>query len=519
LCVFRLSKQQIIMVLQWGTNSVRTFDTGAAAAAGGISTGTGALGGGGGTAGTFSFGATAPAPSLTTAFPSSSLGGTAATTAAAAPANTSAAVTAAAPFGFGAAPASAVPSFGTPAPSASFPGIGGGGMFGSPAPAPATASAFGFFGQSSSTSTTASPGLFGGSSTTTAASGFGAGFGQTQQQQQQQQPAAQAALQAHQNAEARQEEARVVAALTAIHRAYSGTAVCPDDGAAATADLDFAQPSSAPFTLIYYTDISPELRQQQWLQGMIVGGGGGGLGGSGQQEGGGAAAASMMVRPVVPPRPWQVSSRDWRAAAARNPDPATHMPAVLLGASALQSRISYQQESATKLTQQFQLVRDTLEALAQQSERLQREVANKVRHRHEQQRSRLLSVMRKVELVRSFQIPIQHGELQALERLANLHRELERTVQPTIRHLHDRAEQQQLQQQSGGRGENAAPISASLSLAQISDLENVLKNEFGPGIVRMQRALEKPVRDVALLKKRIEHAPLPALPPPPSLRR
>jgi hypothetical protein len=317
---------------------------------------------------------------------------------------------------------------------------------------------------------------------------------------------AQAALQAHRNAEARQEEARVIAALTSVHQAYAGTALAHDSGIEDPfqalpygTSTSSSSSNSAPFTLIYYTDASPELRQQQWLQGMVAGG---------QQP--------IRVRPVVPPRPPQASSRDWNVAVARNPDPSMYMPSALVGAAALQSRLSYQQESSTSLEAQFGLVRETLDTLARQSQ-LVRMRADKIAARRSSQQSRLLDLLRKVELVRCFRQPLQPGEVQALERLGTLNRELDRSVRPAVSELQDRAREQLLSRSSSGGTSTSTTILdyCSATPQQRQEWEVTLMARHGPSITRLQQALDRPSRELALLQQRIDRAPPAPVPVPP----
>jgi hypothetical protein len=517
-------------MVQWGANTVHTFDAASTTASSASS-----AGGGG-----FGFGGAPAASSYAAAAPTAGGGlfgsaGFSTGTATTAPPFGAAGAAASGPaptFGgtgpFGSSAAAAAPLFGggaaSPAP-AGFGGGGGGlfggtgtgtgGLFGSTGAAAAPGT--GLFGSPSSSFSTApgpSPGFgsFGGGGSSGGGGLFGGstagGLGAPA-------PAppilvpAQAALLALQNAEARQEEARVVAALTSVHQAYSGTAMVPEYGDAYAS----ARSSSAPFALIYYTDASPELRQQQWLQGMVVP-----PDRTGSEWGTMPNASAIM--PIVPPRPPQVSARDWNEAVARNPHPARYMPSALVGAAALQSRISYQQESANALGSHLDLVRETLGALVRQS-RLVQDRADKARARRDDQRFRLLDLMRKVEIVRCFRQPLQAGEVQALDRLGTLYRELDRTVRPAVSALQERAKEVSQQKKPTTRRNRPGAAVGSMSSQQIREWEATLRDGHGASLARLQQALDRPVRDLALLQRRVDRSPPAPIPAPPlaALRR
>ena len=289
---------------------------------------------------------------------------------------------------FGAAP-SAPLAFGSPSPAAST-GIFGSSapapsLFGSPTPAPG-GSIFG---------APASGGLFGApaspapSSTAFGFSTFGSTQQQPQQQQQQQfaqqQIPAQAALQAHLDASARQEEARVQQKLQHIQNSYTGASTATET-------------TSASFATILYNPLTREVQQQQWLQGMPLDG---------------------KPRPMAHPRPLQVSERDWDYALVRNPDYTQYMPIAVVGAEALQARLTYQQEMANQCQQQIQIIGDTHATV---SERFQDALVrvHQLQHKRDLLRKRLLAVMRKVEIARCYNMPLQTDEMQAMDALARL---------------------------------------------------------------------------------------------------
>jgi hypothetical protein len=313
----------------------------------------------------------------------------------------------AATFSFGAAsPAS---TFGTPAPTSTF-GTGAP-SFGSTAPAPQTAfnstttgynagfgmatPATGFaFGNPALANTgfgmqPPSTSLFGGGGGPFPAAPSSIPFGQPQQTQQ---PSvtAQAALQAHMDELARQEEARIIQAFQKIQNAYAGTDPATEE-------------KSAKFTTIVYNPLTPEMKNQQWLQGLGIDG---------------------KSRPVAPPRPPQICERDWNEAIVRNPDFSRFMPVPIVGAVALQLRLSYQQQMADMHTKILQELERNNRFLSNRSKDVRNQLEY-LKSKYNIQRKRLLAVIQKVELVRTFNQPLQTDEIKCMQRLGQLYRGVE----------------------------------------------------------------------------------------------
>lgn len=292
--------------------------------------------------------------------------------------------------------------FGTPAPSTGLFGVpsssvpGQGGLFGSlgsPAPAPGMV-----FGSAPST-------LFGAPAPTVSLFGALQPWQQQQQQMaqlQQTQIPAQAALQAHMDASARQEQFRVESALSQIHQQYIGTQPASD--------------KSSHFVSILYNQATSEYQQLQWLHGTWV------VPSSSSSLDPGHQA---MRRPVAPPRPPQVSERDWEKAVVRNPDHTHCMPAALVGAEALQGRLGSQQERANSIVDQLKDLEECREVIAERYERVQMQM-EAVQQRHMRQRHKLLDVMKRVEIFRCYNIPLQGDEIKAMHKVANIHEEVSR---------------------------------------------------------------------------------------------
>lgn len=335
-------------------------------------------------------------------------------------------------FGGAAAPNPA-PAFGTPAPAPSSGGLFGstpapasGSLFGAPSPAPG-GSLFGsspspggsLFGSNTPApapslfgtpapapggslfgAPAASGGLFGAPAPALGGSSlFGApapsAYGSNPPQPQ---IPAQAALQAHMDASARQEADRVRSKLGTLHMAYTG----------ATSTVPSRE--SNQFVTIVYNDLTPEQRQMQWVQGMGSGGNG-------------------MI--LAPPRPPQVSEAEWNKAVVNNPDPQNYMPVALVGGVALQARVSWQQDKAKELANNAITLRKSHETIHERASNAKQEINQKLTN-HKQLQKKLLQVMKRVELARCMNQPLQPDEFQAVQRLQNLLKQMEIQKQTLI---------------------------------------------------------------------------------------
>jgi hypothetical protein len=260
---------------------------------------------------------------------------------------------------FGAAPAGGGGLFGAPAPA-------GGGLFGAPAPAGG-----GLFG---------APAPAGGGMYGAAPPQYG------QQQQQMQQQPAQAALQAHMDASARQENERVTQAMQKLTTAYNGQ------------EMAASHKQSGHFCTVLYNPLTPAMRQQQWVHGMGVDG---------------------RVHPLAPEKPPQISSADWDLAVVRNPDGLQVMPAVLVGAEALQARLTSQQEQVGHVSTHVASIQASHEMMERRTVEAAQQL-DRIHRRHAAQCARLLQVMLRVELARCLNHPLQPDEVVAMERLKEL---------------------------------------------------------------------------------------------------
>ncbi|KAL3935621.1 MAG: hypothetical protein SGARI_002901, partial [Bacillariaceae sp.] len=196
---------------------------------------------------------------------------------------------------------------------------------------------------------------------------------------------AQAALQAHMDASARQESERVKAKLQKIFLTYSGQATIGE-----------GSDESSKFVAVTYNPMTPQEKQMQ-IMGRVTG--------------------SNQI--MIPPRPPQVSPKEWEQACMRNKDQENYVPVPLVGAAALQGRLSWQQQRADTLVAHAKSLQQTLEFLRNKEINTRKRLLEK-ELQYVTLRNRLMEVMRSVEVVRSMNKPLQSDEYKAVQRLQEL---------------------------------------------------------------------------------------------------
>jgi hypothetical protein len=268
------------------------------------------------------------------------------------------------------------------------------------------------------------------------------------------------------DASARQEAEKVRLALEALHCAYTGNVIPTTSGG--------SDNESSKFVTITYNDLTPAQRQLQWIHGM-------GTGGSGHL--------------MAPPKPPQVSDNDWKAAVVKNPDPQNYMPVALLGAVALQGRVSWQQSRATELASTASKLAENHELLQVRCARVRQDLESMTR-RHATLRKKLLDVMRSVELARCMNQQIQPDELHAMERLRMLLREVD-TTRDVFLSLHDKA-----------RSRPGGAASSSQGMTTIPDKAQLLAvfNHHREAITQLTSTAQRDLRDLNLIQNRVENS-------------
>jgi len=375
----------------------------------------------------------------------------------------------------GASPAPSSGSFsfggaGAPAPSA-FGGGGGGSLFGGSAPAPSGGGLFG--------APAPAPGGFLGfsSSTTGGTSLFGTPTAAPQQQQPPQpQIPAHAALQAHMDVSARNEQNRILQKMHKIHEAYT-------TGPTTDVNKDENTPSHC-FSTVLYNPATPQQRQFQ----------------AAMQSTGFRQEALLAAQPQPP----QISDSDWQLYCVRNPDPTRYVPFAVVGAENLAARaLSHQQQSVALGDRELAAIQQSAALVQQRAVTVQRQLAA-LRHKHEEQRKRLLQVMKHVEVARCFNMPLQRAELEAVERMRNLQRAVvEAQIVPAVARLADNASSSTtavttaLQHHHRHEDDDAVP-----SPQVQRDWMNVMK-EHRTKLTALTNAVQPDQRDLRLIRDRV----------------
>lgn len=231
-----------------------------------------------------------------------------------------------------------------------------------------------------------------------------------QQQPTQPQIPAHAALQAHMDVSARNEQNRILNRMHKIHEAYT-------TGPTTDVNKDDNTPSHCFSTVLY----NPATAQQQQFQAAM-------------QSTGFRQEALLAAQPQPP----QISDSDWQLHCVRNPDPTRYVPFAVVGAENLAARaLSHQQQSVALGDRELAAIQQSAELVQQRAVTVQRQLAA-LRHKHEEQRKRLLQVMKHVEVARCFNMPLQRAELDAVQRMRQLQRAVvEGQMVPAVARLAD----------------------------------------------------------------------------------
>lgn len=478
-------------MVTWGANTVHDLGGGGSAAA---STNQTAVGG-------FAFGTSTISNNTNTTLPSATNTTTTNTT------NTAATSTGGGLFGTTNPTPAAVPGlFGsstpTPAPPTITNASSGGGLFGSSSffgaatPAPLSSSG-GLFGTTPATTnnTNSNPSsLFGGSSslfgnTTNPSSGsslFGSPAPTFQQPQQlQQQPPqipAHAALQAHMNAYARNEEARVMQRMQTIYQTYTGTSVATDG-------------KSHCFSIPLYNPITEQQRQIQEAMSTIVM--------TTNQQG--FMVSSALV---APPKPPQICEEDWKLACIRNPDANHFIPTAVVGADSLLARAILHQQQCNTVQQHLTKIQEAMDHIQQRHGEMTR-LLESATEQHQKQCTRLLKIMKAVEVGRCFNIPLQPAEMEAFQRIRNLkYGIIEEQLVPEVLKLTNPQQQDQPPLSNNNKPErlllnhSETQSKISIPLEQQQMWMTILK-EHRSQLGTLTNAIQKEQEDLQLLHDRV----------------
>ena len=276
------------------------------------------------------------------------------------------------------------------------------------------------------------------------------------------------------DASARQEKARVEGALSTLHQQYVGTHPASD--------------KSSHFVSILYNQATPEYQQLQWLHGMWV------VQSSGDQ------GQQATRRPVAPPRPPQVSERDWEQAVVRNPDHTHCMPVALVGAEALQGRLGSQQERANSIAEQRKALEDCRDVIQQRYESVKAQI-HAAQQRHIRQRQKLLDIMQRVEIFRCYNNSLQPDEIKAMHRATDLHHQVDGLS--SSMHALDLS----AKEKTAASGENAEEMGKLPNEAELKIVLTEHREELG----NLVASVKQDLRDLHLIQRRLADVTAPRI--------
>ena len=227
---------------------------------------------------------------------------------------------------------------------------------------------------------------------------------------------------------------------------------------------------------IVYNQMTPEQRQWQWTMMNATGG----------------------LRHPIPPTPTIVSEQDWIDMCVRNPDPDSYMPAAMMGADALQTRLASQQDRSQNLQKNLDTLQDAHTSLQAKRDRFESDVAS-LRTIHARLRQRLLDMMRKVELVRCRNLPIQADEAKLAQQLHLLSTQVAQMAQ-LMAQLHQQAQ-----------SASTRPSSARVALPDKAQLHQVL-TEHREALTKLSNAVQQDANDLSLLQQKVVYGRVPQAP-------
>jgi septation ring formation regulator EzrA len=165
----------------------------------------------------------------------------------------------------------------------------------------------------------------------------------------------------------------------------------------------------------------------------------------------------------------------------------------MIGAEALQARLGWQQDRSQQLAKGLEQLKHAHQALTDQTERYKQSLALLQRN-HAGLRQRLLDLMKKVELVRCMNIPMQPDEVKLAQRLVGLSKQV------------DEVNKMMASQQS-----KTIPVLQPHAV-EIPNREALFQIFQGQrhNLVELSTVVQKDRRDVKLLQERLQrqHTPL-----------
>jgi len=295
---------------------------------------------------------------------------------------------------------------------------------------------------------------------------------------------AQAALQAQMQAQQQQEIARIEFALSKIHKAYSSV---PSDNNNIHSQTPNNTANETPFQQILYDPIEQHPHIFHHL--------------------------STSATKAYLPRPTHVSSQKWSEALALNPDPNLLLPISLVGADALSTRVILQQEKAKTYKQHLSQLRNALQTLQESQVACHQRIQYYQQENEHTMHPKMLSCMKKVELLRCRNLPLQPAERELAMTLGQISKQVW-SLMDHLRLVQDMAMRYRQQREAiendmayssgtataSSRKPNANNGNQHLSEEDKQKLELVLE-EQGIGLERIVGVVKKDLRDLEIMKK------------------
>ena len=282
------------------------------------------------------------------------------------------------------------------------------------------------------------------------------------------------------------EAERIKAKIEKLHREYSGTCVVPEDGQ-----------ESAKFVAVVYNELTPEERQFRMIHGMSTG-----LSLQLEMQSQSYHSSQQQQPIFAPQRPPQINSRDWKMAVVNNPDPSNYVPTPIIGAVALQGRVSNQQNRAQEYANNAVLVQKNLEFLRQREAKARQELVERDRQ-YATSRRRLLALMTRVEVARCLNKPLQADEHRVMQRLSTLLDQVEK-LRGAFYTLQDQAKMQSLSGNSGGVFDNNDIAGDNDNLLGVNSKELLgILTEQRRKLEKLNETAKSDLRDVGLVGRRV----------------
>lgn len=275
---------------------------------------------------------------------------------------------------------------------------------------------------------------------------------------------AQAAYQAHQDAQARNEEARVLQRMQTLYAAYTGATVVEADRPSHCFSTILYEPKSTDFASIHSSGTN--------------------------------VAASHSI--PMPPRPPSINTADWNIACLRTPEHASG-PVVVIGADGLQARVLQQQAQSQNIgSKHLVKIQEALALWHQRQAQVQRALEYS-KEQHRQQCRQLGKIMKKMEVLRCYRLPLQAAELDAFQRIRQLQRAVEERIVPSIAQLSHPEEQRNALEAHTAPKHPATTLSMEQQQAF-----RTLMTEHRAQITKLTLELqEKEMPDLQLLRDRV----------------